>query len=144
VKLTEKREDILDRSKATASVFTFERVFGFKNTVQTEGSRYLGDFSLENKGGKTSALYVSSFRSLANFKDESFALFAAPTDPALAKDKTQVEVSDNITRSFFAFAVAPPTEGAPRKLMTASFYGDSLSIFTVDDDLTIRDEQQLH
>ncbi len=144
VRVTGTRDDILDATKETKSVFAFERIFGGKDTLQTDGSRYLADFALEQNGGKTSAVYVSSFRSLANFKNESFALFAAPTDQAKAKEASTVTSSSDIERSFFAFAFAPKTSSSPRTLVAASFYGDSLSFFTIDDNLTFSDEKQLH
>jgi hypothetical protein len=129
------REDILNLSKPTAALFTFDRVFGQKNTPQTDGKRYLSDFALTEIDGRPS-LVVNSFRSLGVNPDENYYMYTAPLDPSQAATKTQVLYSDDSTESYFAFALAPASGDLPPRLAVSSFYGDTLYLYNIGKDLS--------
>ena len=130
VTVTGSRDQITNPTAvATDKVFEFVRVFGFKDQRNT--SYYLNDFSVLAPESGPETLVISSFKDLAYFDTDHYAIVAA-TVGETPTPWSEASISESADKSYFQLAASPPDPTTGEIfLATCSFYGNSIIVFTV-------------
>ena len=105
----------------TETFLQFERVYGFKGSLQDPASTYLGSFAVAPLANGEEVLYTNSFRDLVNFSEPNYEISATSLRKPYWFTK---ESSSSIDASFYQLAVS--TSG---RLLTSSFYKNRLLMY---------------
>lgn len=112
------------RIPLTKDTFAFERVFGFKGSVQIPQHTYLGAFALTYLGGHKIML-VNSFHDLVNFDKQRYALMATSLDDIYAWNVNMESTS--LSNSYFQLAIA-----SGGRALVSSFYDNSVILLNLE------------
>jgi hypothetical protein len=117
-----------------SDIFKVQRVYGFANDRDSTG-RYPGAFAVTEIEGQP-MLLVNHFRDLINFRDAPFySITRKFLNPPYSLEQASSYDSTAFEASFYQLAVSKTG-----KLLTCSFYGQSLYLFDVSPRTSMRDQ----
>jgi hypothetical protein len=117
-----------------SDVFKVQRVYGFANDQDSSG-RYPGAFAVTEIDGEP-MLLVNHFRDLINFRDAPFyGITRKFLNPPYSLEQAGSYDSTAFEASFYQLAVSKTG-----KLLTCSFYGQSLYLFDVSPRTSMREQ----
>lgn len=116
-------------------IFTANRVYGFA-IDRDNGARYPGDFEFATIGGEP-MLFVNSFRDLIYF---SSAPFYSVTRKLLEAPASTQEVPSSFDTNAFQASFYQLAVSKSGKVLTSSFYGNTLYLFDGSPSVSIKDQ----
>jgi hypothetical protein len=115
--------DLKSSSVTADEMLSYERVYGYKGELDSQGRHYPGDFELATISGRQ-VLVVNHFRDLVNWPGQAYFSLAAKV---LGENHWFSEISSTSSAKTY-YQIAVTSSG---RALAANFYGNSLILLDV-------------